>query len=182
MEPNGVPGWLPGRIPLSFRSLRRGILVLACLVAAACGSSDPKALTDDGAAALNSGKAKEALADFDRALQHMDSAHPDFLRASIGRCQALARTDAARAQTDFLALAQNPSAKVGAQDYTTVALDLVQSRAIGPAVAIAEAGLKRFPDSKAMKTLRDKVGAAAKKAHDPEAMKKLQGLGYAGDG
>jgi len=162
--------------------LRRGILTLACLVAVACGSSDPRALTDAGAAALNSGKAKEALAEFDRALEHMDASHADFLRASIGRCQALARTDAARSQADFLALAQKESARVGERDYATVALDLVQANAIGPAAAIAEAGLKRFPNSPEMTKLRDRVGDAAKKANDPEAMKQLKGLGYAGDG
>lgn len=162
--------------------MRLGILIFACLAAVACGSSDPKELTDSGAAALNSGKAKEALADFDRALEHMDPSQADFLRASVGRCQALARTDSARAQADFLKLAQSPSARVGEQDYATVALDLVQSHAIGPAAAIAEAGMKRFPDSPEMKKLRDRVGDAAKKANDPEAMKQLKGLGYAGDG
>ncbi len=173
-------GGLPP-IPLSFRDLRHALPILGCLLALACGSSDPRALTDSGAVALNSGKAKQALADFDAALGHMDAGHPDFLRASVGRCQALARTDATRAQTEFLALAKS-SDRVGAQDYATVALDLVQSNAIGPAAAIAEAGMKRYPNSAEMKTLRDRVGDAAKKSNDPEAMKKLQGLGYAGDG
>jgi tetratricopeptide (TPR) repeat protein len=168
--------------------LRRALPILASAILAgwatlACGgSSDPHALTDSGAAALNSGNPKQALSDFDQALEHMDPANPDFLRAKIGRCQALARTDAARAQTEFLALAKDPAAKVGEQDYATVALDLVKSNAIGPAVAIAEAGIRRYPESPTMKNLRDKVGDAAKKANDPDAMKKLKGLGYAGDG
>ena len=160
-----------------------GFAGLAALAVLACGGSpDPRALTDSGSAALNSGDPKTALSDFDKALEHMDPASPDFLRAKIGRCQALARTDAARAQTEFLALAKDPSAKVGEQDYATVALDLAKSSAIGPAVAVAEAGMKRYPESPAMKSLRDKVGDAAKRANDPEAIKKLKSLGYAGDG
>ena len=182
MECDRSLGWQSACIPLCFRTLRRGILILACLAGAACAPSDPKELTDAGAAALNSGKAKEALADFDRALEHMDASHADFRRASVGRCQALARTDAARAQADFLALAQKEPARVGEPDYATVALDLVQANAIGPAAAIAEAGMKRFPNSPEMTKLRDKIGDAAKKANDPEAMKQLKGLGYAGDG
>jgi hypothetical protein len=163
--------------------LRHVLPILVVLAVLACGgSSDPRALTDSGAAALNSGDPKKALSEFDQALEHMDASSPDFLRAKIGRCQALARTDAARAQTEFLALAKDPAAKVGEQDYTTVALDLVKSHAIGPAVAVAEAGIHRYPESPAMKSLRDKVGDAAKKSNDPEAMKKLKGLGYAGDG
>ncbi len=163
--------------------MQRLLSILLVLSALGCGgSSDPRALTDSGAAALNSGDPKKALSEFDQALAHMDAANPDFLRAKIGRCQALARTDAARAQTEFLALAKDPAAKVGEQDYTTIALDLVKSSAIGPAVAVAEAGIQRYPESPSMKALRDKVGDAAKKANDPEAMKKLKGLGYAGDG
>jgi hypothetical protein len=163
--------------------LRPALPILAGLLVLACGgSSDPRALTDSGASALNSGDPKKALSEFDKALEHMDAANPDFLRAKIGRCQALARTDAARAQADFLALAKDPAAKVAEQDYATVALDLVKSNAIGPAVAVAEAGMKRYPESPAMKSLRDRVGDAAKKSNDPEAMKKLKGLGYAGDG
>jgi hypothetical protein len=162
--------------------LRRGILVLGCLVVAACGSSDPKTLTDQGMAALNSGDPKAALSDFDRALEHMDSNHPEFPRASVSRCQALVAIDPARAKDEFLKLARIPAARVAEPEFTAIAMDLVKHRAIGPATEIAEGGLKMYPESPAMKTLLDKVGDAAKKANDPEAVKKLKSLGYAGDG
>ena len=156
--------------------------MFACLAAVACGSSDPKVLTDQGMAALNSGDAKQALADFDRALEHMDANHPEFPRASVSRCQALARIDSARAKDDFLKLARDPAARVAEPEFITIAMELVNHRAIGPATEIAEAGLRMYPESPGMKTLLDKVGDAAKQANDPEAMKKLKGLGYTGDG
>jgi hypothetical protein len=156
-------------------------LLLACLLAA-CGSSDPKALTDAGTSALNSGDEQGALSKFDRALEHMDASHLDFLRASIGRCQALARIDPARAQADFLELAAAQPARVREPEYVAVATELAAEGSIGVATAFAEAGIKRYPESPEMTVLRDKIGDAAKKAGDPESLRKLQGLGYAGDG
>ncbi|MFN0007612.1 MAG: hypothetical protein ACKVXR_06865 [Planctomycetota bacterium] len=156
-------------------------LILLCSLAA-CGSDDPKALTAAGTKALNSGDAKEAVSNFDRALAQMDAGNPDFLRASIGRCLALARIDPERAQSDFLALAQSQPARVQEPEYVAVASELAEKGAIGPATAIAEAGMKRYPESPAMIALRDTIGDAAKKAGDPESLKKLKGLGYTGDG
>lgn len=155
-------------------------LLLACLLAA-CGSTDPKALTDAGTAALNSGDAKGAIASFDRALAGMTANDPDFLRASIGRCQALARTDPVRAQGDFLELARAQPARVREPEFVAVASELASRGSIGPATAVAEEGMKRYPESPAMSALRDSIGDAAKKANDPESLKKLKGLGYAGD-
>jgi hypothetical protein len=155
--------------------------LLACLLFS-CGRSDPKALTDAGSAALNSGDAKGAISSFDRALEHMDPSHPDYLRAWIGRCQALARIDPGRAKDDFLALARSQPARVHEQDFAAVATELVRRGSIAPAVAIAEEGMRMFPESPAMKSLRDTIGDAARKASDPEALRKLKGLGYAGDG
>jgi hypothetical protein len=163
--------------------LRRALPILAVLSVLACGgSSDPRELTDAGAAALNSGDPKKALSDFDRALEHMDPSHPEFPRASFSRCQALAGIDPARAKDEFLKLARIPAARVAEPEFTTIAMDLVMRHAIGPATEVAETGLRMYPESPAMKTLLDKVGDAAKKANDPEAVKKLKSLGYAGDG
>ena len=158
------------------------LITIAVLAGLSCGSSDPKALTDAGAAALNSGDPKGALASFDKALEHMQPEQPDYLRASVGRCEALARIDPMRAKVDFLALSRSQASRVGEQDFSAVVNELVRRGAIGPAAEIAEAGMKRFPESPAMLGLRDAVGDAAKRSSDPEALKKLKGLGYAGDG
>jgi hypothetical protein len=159
----------------------RLLLPLLLLLLASCGSKDAKALTEAGSAALNSGDAKGAISSFESALELMDANHPDFLRASVGRCEALARTDPTRAQADFLALAKAQPARVREPEFIAIATELAERGSIGPAVAIAEEGMKRFPESPAMTVLRDQVGDAAKKANDPESLQKLKGLGYAGD-
>jgi len=156
-------------------------LLVFCSLAA-CGSEDPKTLTAEGTKALNSGDAKGAVSSFDRALARMDAGDPDFLRASIGRCLALARIEPDRAQADFLELAKAQPARVNEPEYVAVASELAERGSIGPATAVAEAGMKRYPESPAMIALRDTIGDAAKKAGDPESLKKLKGLGYAGDG
>jgi hypothetical protein len=160
--------------------MRAHHLLLAFLITS-CGSSDPKVLTDSGSAALNSGDAAKAVSEFDEALGHMDASHPDYLRASVGRCQALAKLDPNRAKEDFLALASAQPGKVHEPDFAAVATELVKRNSITQAVAVAEAGMQMFPESPAMKSLLDQIGDAAKKAKDPEALKRLKGLGYAGD-
>jgi hypothetical protein len=162
------------------RHLLLPFLVLGTL--AACGNDDPRALTAAGTKALNSGDPKGAIASFDRALAGMEASDPDFLRASIGRCQALARTEPVRAQVDFLELARAHPARVQEPEFIAVATDLAGRGSIGPATAIAEEGMKRFPESPAMLVLRDQIGDAAKAAGDPESLKKMKGLGYTGDG
>src|SRR5262245_10153164 len=148
--------------------MRSAPLLLALL--AACGASDPKSLTDAGTAALNSNDPKGAIASFDRALAGMKATDPDFLRASIGRCQALARTDPERAKSDFVALAAAPPAKVQEPEFVAVASELASRGSIEPAISVAEAGMKRYPESPAMISLRDRIGDAAKKAGDPAAL------------
>lgn len=166
----------------SLRPLAAALFPLVSLCAVGCGGSDPKTLTDEGTAALHSGDAPSAVSAFDRALGAMDPAHPDFLRASIGRCQALARIDPNRAKDDFLALAGTQPTRVREPEFTAVTMELIRKNSIEPAAAVAEAGIRIFPDSAAMKALRDAVGDAAKKASDPEALQRMKGLGYAGDG
>jgi hypothetical protein len=160
----------------------RNLNALCLILCLSCGPADPKNLTDTGSAELNSGKAKAAAETFGRALSQMQPSDPDYLRASIGRCQALARTDPSRAQDEFLSFASAQRQRVGEGDFAVVASDLAEHGAIGPATAIAEEGIKRFPESPTMKSLRDRIGDAAKKAGDPESLQKLKGLGYAGDG
>jgi hypothetical protein len=162
------------------RHLLISLLLLAAL--SACDRADAKALTDAGSASLNSGDAKGAVASFDEALAQLKPGDTDFLRASIGRCQALARTDPQRAEADFLALAQSQPSRVREPEFVDVATELAKRGAIGPATTVAEEGLKRFPESPAIKALLDTVGDAAKQAGDPESLKKLKGMGYVGDG
>src|SRR5262245_9405099 len=159
------------------RALSLASLLLAC---SACGSSDPKMLTDQGVAALDSGDPETAVEKFVDALSRMPPEHPDFLRAWVTRCRALARLEPDRAAREFLELAERLPGRIREQDFAAVAGELVAKGAVKEAVRLAEVGMKTFPQSPAMKTLRDSGGEAAKKAKDPESLRRLQGLGYTG--
>jgi len=158
----------------------RHLLPIALLFLAACGGSDPKSLSSEGFAALGKGDAKGALTKFDAALDGLESTHPEYLRASLGRCEALARTDGAGAKAAFLGLAQKLPAKVGEDDYSLVCSALIQGGFTVEAVEVMDAGNQRFKGSKKMKETLDAVMAAAKREKTPDALKKLESLGYAG--
>ena len=163
--------------------MRSAILPLVCLVflAASCSESNPKVLTDSGTAALGSGDAPAALKSFDAALSHMDAKHPDFLRASMGKCQALARQNPIEAKQEFLDLARKHTDLVKEPDFATIIRELVRKRAISEATEVVQAGMKSFPQSPTMKAILNEVGDEAKKSSvDPAALDKLKGLGYAG--
>ena len=156
------------------------LAALLCLLAA-CGGGDPKEATDRGQAALGSGDGKSALESFEAALACLAPGDPDWLRASVGRCQALARLDPARAKTEFLALARAHPGTVGEQDFAIVVGDLIAHGGILEAIDVVEAGSARFPESPRMLALREQVVAASQRARDPGAMQRLKGLGYVGD-
>ncbi|MCY2958798.1 MAG: hypothetical protein NTY35_01435 [Planctomycetota bacterium] len=160
----------------------RSILSIALLFLAACGGSDPKSLSSEGYAALGKGDAKSALTKFDAALQGLEATHPEYLRASLGRCEALARTDGAGAKAAFLDLAKKLPAKVGEGDYGLVCSAMLQGGFTLDAIDVMDAGNKRFPTSAKMKATHDAVVAAANREATPEALKKLDSLGYAGGG
>lgn len=161
------------------------LLPVALLFLAACsgGSSSasvaPK--TSEGYAALGKGDAKTALAKFDEALSGIDASHPEYLRAALGRCEALAKVDGAKAKAAFLDLATKVPAKVGEDDYSLVCARLLESEENTViAVEVMHEGKQRFPNSKKMEDTLVAVQAAAKRAKTPDALKKLESLGYAG--
>jgi len=156
-------------------------LVTAAVLLVACSESDPKVLTDKGSAALGAGDVPAAIESFDAALQHMDARNPDYLRASMGRCQALARQNPSQAKDDFLALARSASDRVREQDYSTIVNELVKKGAVAEAVEVMDAGIKAFPESPQMQALKTSVVEASKKSKDRGALQKLKGLGYTGD-
>jgi len=157
------------------------LVPIALLLLAACGPSDPKALADEGNSALGKGDAKSALAKFDEALVGLDPSHEQYVRASIGRCEALAKTDGPAAVKSFLELAGKVPAKVGEGDYSLICSKLLQGGFTLEAIDVMDAGKKRFVGSKKMEETLVAVQAAAKKQSTPDALKKLASLGYAGD-
>lgn len=159
--------------------MRRLTPLLLGLVLAACTNHDPKALTDDGAKKLGAGDNKAALECFDDALGRMKPEGGDFLRASMYRFQALARLEPLRAKNEFLAFQSAHASTVKETEFKIVVDELLKRGSIAPATDLVEAGQKAFPKSPVMEQLVKALGDAAKK--DPEAMKRLKGMGYVGD-
>jgi len=160
----------------------RNLLPLALLVLAACGGSDPESLVRDGAASLGKGDAGSALSAFEDALDGLATTDRDYLPAALGRCQALARTDGARARQAFLELAAKVPEKVREDDYGLVCSWLNQGGFVLDALDVMKAGDVRFPGSEKMKAILKAVMDAANRADTPDALKKLDSLGYAGGG
>ncbi len=160
----------------------RNLLPLALLVLGACGSSDPADLVREGGAALGKGDAGSALSAFEDALDGLSTTDRDYLAAALGRCQALARIDGARARQAFLELAAKVPEKVRARDYGLVCSWLNQGGFTLDAIDVMKAGDVRFPDSEEMKAILKAVRDAANRADTPEALKKLEDMGYVGRG
>ncbi|MBK7642393.1 MAG: hypothetical protein IPJ19_05005 [Planctomycetes bacterium] len=156
------------------------LLFALLLLLPACGSSDPRALTDEGSSALATGDASAAAASFEKALALLKPGDPDFARASMGRFQALVRLDPARASTEFLAYAKANPASTSEGDFGTLVGEFLRRDRTVEAIDVMDAGVKAFPKSEAMLAIRAKVEEQAKSAKDPAAMQKLKGLGYIG--
>lgn len=128
--------------------------------------------------ALGSGDAKGALAAFDKALAQMDATNPDYLRASVGRCQALVHIDGTKAREEFIALAKAQPGRIVELDFHVVVSEFVNTRQFLDAVEVMNSGMKLFPGSKKMQEILDAVRAASTRAEDPSSMKRLKDLGY----
>ena len=149
---------------------------LPCLlVLAACGgSSNPKL---DAFAALNSGQFSAAVEYFDQALEGMDKADGSYLELVLGKCEALASTDAGFAKDLFLATAATHELAV--RDYSYIVSRLVAAKAFDPAIDILKHGKEAFPADKAkVDAMAEIVLSASVKAGDEDALKRLAGLGY----
>lgn len=153
---------------------------IALVFLVACSGSDPKTLNDEGNAALGKGDAKSALSKFDAALAGLDPAHEQYVRAALGRCEALAKTDGPAAAKSFLTLADRAPTKVMEDDYRIVCGALSRGGFPLDALEVSDAGIKRFPTSEKMKMTHEAILHAAKSEKTPDALKKLESLGYAG--
>jgi len=164
--------------------MKTGLLPLLVLLAAtSCGgSSDPKALTNEGSTALNAGKYTEAEKSFADALAALgtDSTNPDWMRAQLGLIQARVHTDAARAKDEFLQLAATHSSKVTDREFSMIGAKLGEAGKIKEATEVLEAGMRMNAESPQLLELRDRLGDMAKAAGS-EDLEALKGLGYAGD-
>lgn len=155
-------------------------LLLAAMFFAGCPETDPKALTDRATTAVMSGDWKGGLADFDAALAHMDATSPVYIRASVGRCKALAHLQPTSGKDAFLALVKSQGSKLETQDFQIVASEYVVARQFSDAIDVMHAGMEMFPANPKMVAIKDFVVAESRKAGDPALDAKLRGLGYIG--
>jgi hypothetical protein len=162
--------------------MKARLTVLLLALAASCGSSDPKALTNEGWSALQAGRYQEASKHFDQALSALgdQTSGSDFKRAKMGSIEALAHTDAAGARSRFLEWAAASPTQVTDSDYSKVG-DLLGGQDVKEGIAVLEAGMKAFPESPHLLALRNDLGDRAKASGSSEALQALKGLGYVGD-
>jgi hypothetical protein len=155
------------------------VFALVCL--AACSSSDPKVLTAEAGQALAAGDAAGAVAKYERAIERLDKQSVEFLRASMGRFQALARIEPTRTAREFKAFQAAQAGRVQDADFQTVIDELIAKGAFTPATELLELGQLTFRDSPLIAQLVQKVGKAAEQAGDKDAAAKLKGIGYVGN-
>jgi hypothetical protein len=161
--------------------------LIACpllVVLAAC-SKDPKSLTDSGAAHVGRGEYKAALADFEDALEQFgsDTSSRDYLRAAIGRCEALARIDPKRAKTEFIALAKAQTGRILEGDFTRIVHGMLQvgtAESRSEAVDLVAAAQEMFPKSPKLDAIAEVVVKEATRVNDPVAIERLKSMGYVG--
>src|SRR5262245_56565403 len=115
----------------------------------ACGGSAPKTLIDKGSNALNSGDYEAAAKSFDQALAALgsDTSNPEWLRAKLGVIQAHTRTDAAKAQTEFLELATANPSKITDRHFSQIGGRLGDAGHTKEAMAVVTGGLKAHAKS-----------------------------------
>ena len=163
--------------------MRLLVALTLAFVTACGGSSDPRALTDEGSKALNSGHFEDAAKSYGEALAVLgtDTANPEWKRAKLGWIQAQTRIDAVKAKSEFLEYAQGSPSKVTDEDFNRVASRLGEAGKLKEATEILEVGKKMFPESLHLDALGKDLVQRAKSSGDTGALEDLKGLGYVGD-
>lgn len=160
-------------------------LALAALVlaAASCAAGvDPKTRTDAGYSALQQKDFDVARDEFDAALEAIgdDEGHGYYLKAKLGRVEALAALDPGQANRELAALADAMPQKIDDGDYYAIGGRMIDEDKLSEAVELLTAGMERFPDSENLPRLRDRAGKRAEEQGDAGVLDSLRGLGYVG--
>jgi len=157
------------------------LLVLLPLLRSVLASPpSASALTDRGYEALGKGNHAEAMEAFERALESLRPADPQYVRAKMGAVEAWIRADASKARKEFLELATSQPEEIGSREYAAVASKMAAAKQFVAAIDVLDAGIQAHPEDPKLKATMDEVKAAAQKAGDPDAVKKLISLGYLG--
>lgn len=161
--------------------MKRLLVPLGLILLSACGSSDPRALADEGSTALNSGKYQEAAALYEQALAQIgDPSSPDWMRCKLGWIQAETRIDAARAKDEFLKLAASSPSRITDKEYSLVGGRLGEAGKLDEAIAVLKVGMEANPESLHLQALVKELGDKARSSGSAGALDSLKGLGYVG--
>ena len=156
---------------------RATILTLSLALFACSGGGDPKEAAYE---ALQSGDYAAAVDGFGALVAKASPGSPEHLELAVEHCRALAHTSPETAQTTFIALADELGEKITPKDYSMVVTELAGEKAFMPAIALLEKAGEKYADNETMKSLFEKVKARVEAGEDPEAVKALSSLPYAG--
>ena len=158
--------------------------LLLALLSACGGTSDPRALADEGAKALSSGRYEEAAGRYEKALTALgsDTSSPEWKRVKLGLVQARIRLDAGRARDEFLQFASTSPGRVTDSDYNLIGSKFGDALELEEAFAVLDAGMKAHPESPHLKALRDEIGRKVEASGNASLLKSIEGLGYVGGG
>jgi len=160
-----------------------GLLALPLLAGCGdtdAGAADPTRLADAGYASLGSSDFEGALDDFERALGALEPGAPGFVRAAMGKVEALIHLDAGRARDEFLALAAGYPDAVGTREFKTVGGKLTSEKRFEEAISVLHAGLEAYAEDPGLQAMLDRVAEESERAGDAGALDALRGLGYLG--
>lgn len=152
------------------------LLITLCLPLTSCGGSDAGQLLDESQRALATGDHAKAREGVEKALAGMDPSAPRYVEAKVVYARALAYSDAARSQQEFLALTR--SNKVAGEHYRSLVSDLTTAGAYPEAKEILEAGMAANPEDPKWAALLKALGDRVKESGDEGLLKALKGLGY----
>jgi hypothetical protein len=98
----------------------------------------------------------------------------------MGEIEAKVQLKPDAAAQSFLAYAGEQPDKVDPSDYHKIGMKLTERNSLNDAVAVLGAGITRFPGDPKIDEALKKTEAVAQQSGDPEVLKALAGLGYAG--
>ncbi|MEO0650809.1 MAG: hypothetical protein AAFZ65_09025 [Planctomycetota bacterium] len=151
--------------------------LVATLVACGGGGGTPEELRTSGIDKMSAGDFEGAVAALEQAKQAA-AGTPLEMDITKELAEARVHTDPSEAVVDFLELAESHPDAVSEEDYLNIGRQLSDSDQIMSALAVVEAGIKRFGETESPKLMAmiDKFKQQA--ANNTELKSALESLGY----
>lgn len=155
------------------------LLALFASLLPACSGGNAK---ENVFKALNSGDFAGAIAEFEKAMGTVEQGSSEHIELAVGRCEALAHTDAIAAKDAMIVLVEEHSKSVDADDYGLVVSKMVDAKNFIPAIDLLHDGIEnRFEDTSKLRSMIEKIRKMADDTGDAEVANALGTLGYFGE-